>query len=671
MTKPATEAMPVRRIRALVLPPLGLAAVFSAVINVLMLTGSVYMLQVYDRVLPSGSVPTLLGLFAAVVILYALLAVYDLLRQRLLSRAGHRIEAELSGPVFGRFLAQGQPAAIRDAETLRGFLGSPAIPGLLDLPWVPLYLCILWLLHPLLAGLALVGVGLGIAFALAGQWTSRAALARAAAPEAEAQLFLTRTAESRELIAALGLGDRLGARWRGIRDKAQAEVQRGAERAELLGAMSRATRMLLQSALLTLGAWLAIRQDISAGSIVASSILSGRAMAPADQVLGQWRMIARAREAWARLTQVLADAGDRQAARPVRLPAPTGRIEVARLTKLAPAAPGTPAAERARLLDQVAFALEPGDGLAVIGASASGKSTLARVLTGFWLPEGGEVRLDGATRDQWEAADLGRHIGYLPQVVTLLPGTVRDNIARFDPQVGDEAVIAAARLAGVHEMILALPQGYATRVGTEGLPLSGGQMQRLGLARALLGRPRIVVLDEPNSNLDQAGDEALTAALTGLRAEGCTVIVMTHRPGLLAVANKILVLSQGRVARFGPKDEVMPPALVAGGPAPVRVAAAAPVPALAAPPQPASEGPRAQGRPLFRRNGHLAAVTGDEPATTEPLAPTGALSVFLRNRAERQVLELPAAARIEQQADAPADAPVDATDPLPAAGATK
>ena len=460
MSKQVTESAPLKRIRSALLPVLAGAALFSALINLLMLTGSVYMLQVYDRVLPSGSVPTLLGLFGVVVVLYALLAVYDLLRQRLLSRGGHRLDAQMASPVFSVFLVRGTPGPLRDMDALRAFMGSPAVPGLMDLPWVPMYLVVLWLLHPLLALLTLAGVGLGLAFALAGQAISRRAMARAARPEAEAQAFVARTAEGRELITALGLEDRVTGRWRAIQGAAQAEAQCGAERAELLSSLSRATRMLLQSALLTLGAWLAIRQDISAGSIVAASILSGRAMAPADQVLGQWRSITRARAAWSRLKGVLADPAAAEPGHHTDLPAPTGRIVALRLTRLAPAAEGVAQAQRARLLDQVSFELEPGDGLAVVGASASGKSTLARVLTGVWPCDSGELRLDGASPDQWDRAVLGRHFGYLPQAVTLLPGTVRDNIARFDAETADAVVIEAARLAGVHEMILALPQGY-------------------------------------------------------------------------------------------------------------------------------------------------------------------------------------------------------------------
>lgn len=614
MQKPVAQTAPLGRIRRALVPVLAGAALFSALINLLMLTGSVYMLQVYDRVLPSGSVPTLLGLFAVVVVLYALLGVYDLLRQRLLSRGGHRLEREMAGPVFSVFLARGTSGPLRDMETLRGFMGSPAVPGLMDLPWVPMYLIVLWILHPLLALLTLGGVVLGLIFALAGQAISRRSMKTAAAPEAEAQIFVARAAESRELITALGLGGRITAHWRAIQNNAQTEVQRGSEAAEILSSLSRATRMLLQSGLLTLGAWLAIRQDISAGSIVAASILSGRAMAPADQVLGQWRAISRARTAWARLRGTLADPAAAETRRHTDLPAPSGQISALRLTRLAPAPEGTPAAQRARLLDQVSFELEPGDGLAVVGASASGKSTLARVLTGVWPCDAGELRLDGATRDQWDPEALGRHFGYLPQVVTLMSGSVRDNIARFDAGVADATVIEAARLAGVHEMILALPQGYDTKVGAEGLPLSGGQIQRLGLARAFLGRPRILVLDEPNANLDTAGEEVLTRALTLLRAAGSTVIVMAHRPSVLAVANKVLVLHQGKVAKFGPKEEVMPPVLVPAPPvAPPRLAAPAADPA----PGPGRGAGRAAGRV-----GAAAALAGEgKPVTAAPSTP--------------------------------------------------
>ena len=291
---------------------------------------------------------------------------------------------------------------------------------------------------------------------------------------------------------------------------------------------------------------------------MAASIIAGRALAPVDQVIGQWRSIGRAREAHRRCIEAFAPA--RTPAPHLRLPAPTGALRVTGLTKLAPGQiGGQGSGDRQRILDRVSFTLAPGEGLGVIGNSASGKSTLARLLVGAWSADAGEIRLDGATHDQWAPEDLGCHIGYLPQVVEMLPGSIRDNIARFDPEAPDEAVIEAARIAGVHEMILALPEGYATGLGQDRMPLSGGQVQRLGLARALYGNPKIIVLDEPNSNLDATGDEALAAAIAAMRARGSTVIVMAHRPSAIAAVSKVMLLHNGAVAQFGPKEEVMQP----------------------------------------------------------------------------------------------------------------
>ncbi|MEI4473697.1 type I secretion system permease/ATPase [Frigidibacter sp. MR17.24] len=628
MSHPALEGSPYRRAISAIRPALWMAAVFSAAINLLMLTGSVYMLQVYDRVIPSGSVPTLVGLFAAVLLCYGFLGLYDLLRLRLLSRAGYRFERALDRAAFaGSIGAEGSDEAeagrrrlaLRDLATLRAFLGGPAMPGLLDLPWIPLYLGMLFLLHPLLGWLTVAGAGVGLAFALAGQLLARAPGQRAARAETQAELFAEQARGNRELVVALGLADRLTSVWAGHQSAAQAANQAGAERAEMLSAASRSFRMLLQSALLTLGAYLAITQEISSGAIVASSILSGRALAPADQVVGQWRALARARDARRRLMATFGRAAP--AARAMDLPAPTGAITVSRLTKLAPAAhAGQGVAERARLLEGLAFSIEPGTVLAVIGPSASGKSSLARVLTGIWSADIGEIRLDGATPEQWDPETLGRHLGYLPQVVTLLPGTVRDNIARFDPWLEDAAVIAAAKLAGVHEMILALPQGYETRVGGAEVPLSGGQIQRLGLARAIVGRPRILVLDEPNANLDQEGDAALAHVISTLAAAGSTVVVMAHRPSVLAVASHVMVLNQGRIAQFGRRDEVLgarPQAVPSTGPS--AVASAGPATAPSAKPQAVAGralGPRA---PAASAAPVAAQAVAPAPAPAKPI----------------------------------------------------
>jgi len=348
--------------------------------------------------------------------------------------------------------------------------------------------------------------------------------------------------------------ERLVQRWRKMHDAALATGQVGSDRSEGFASFSKSFRLLLQSALLTMGAYLALRQEITPGMIIATSIIAGRALAPVDQVIGQWRAIGRAREAHQRLREIFEQMPPEKPR--VELPAPTGDLRVNTLTKLAPAGPGAQT-DRPRILERVDFSLSAGDGLGVVGNSAAGKSTLARILVGAWEADAGEVRLDGATLDQWTPEVLGRHIGYLPQSLQILSGSIGENIARFDPEAKDADIIEAARIAGVHEMILGLPDGYATHMDRMACRLSGGQVQRLGLARAIYGAPHLIVLDEPNSNLDADGDDALAAAIRTMRDKGCLVVVMAHRPSALASVNKVLLLHKGRVARFGDKDEVL------------------------------------------------------------------------------------------------------------------
>jgi len=536
-------------------PGLLAAAGISAVLSLLMLTGSIYMLQVYDRVLSSGSVPTLLVLFGLVVVLHGFMAFYDGLRMRLMSRLALALDARLSARAFRADLAAGSTAgAVRDLEALRQALSGPAMLALFDLPFTLLFLAVLFAIHPVLGWLTVGGMGLAAILALINRAVTAAPMGSALVIEGQERGFAERARRAAPALGALGMGGHVTARWQALHAGALAAGQRGGEPSETLAAASRSLRMLLQSALLTAGAWLVLQGAISAGAIIASSILAGRALAPVDALIGQWRGLARAGAARARLAVALA-APDRAAR--IDLPAPTGQIVVRGLTRLAPARPQDNQAERPKLLDDVTFALAPGEGLGIIGASASGKSTLARLLVGAISPDAGEIRFDGATQDQWDADQLGRHIGYLPQQVELLPGSVRDNIARFDPAATDAEVIAAAEAAGVHTMILGLPDGYATDLGRAEMPLSGGQIQRIALARALFGNPRILVLDEPNAHLDIAGEAALTRALRALRASGASVIVMAHRAGALAAVDRLMVLQGGRVVQDGPRDTVL------------------------------------------------------------------------------------------------------------------
>ena len=552
-----------------------LAGLFSAVINLLMLTGPIYMLQVYDRVLSSGSVATLVGLFAIVIVLYAFLGLYDFLRARLLSRAALRLDAQLGEEAF-RFVlragiigggAQIDPRAqpVRDLEAVRGFLGSPAVTGLFDLPWMPIFLALVFVIHPWLGWLTLAGAAIVAVAALLNQILAQKSIHRAMSMEAAERTLVDQARTDAETLHALGMRERLVRRWRDMHDAALATAQMGSDRSEGFAAFSKSFRLLLQSALLTLGAYLALRQEITPGMIIATSIIAGRALAPVDQVIGQWRAIGRAREAHQRLREIFERMPPKKPR--VELPAPAGDLRVTALTKLAPAGPEGQA-DRPRILDRVSFALSAGDGLGVVGNSAAGKSTLARLLVGAWVADAGEIRLDGATLDQWTPEALGRHVGYLPQSLHILSGSVGENIARFDPEAKDSDIIEAARIAGVHEMILGLPDGYATHMDRMTRPLSGGQIQRLGLARAIYGTPRLIVLDEPNSNLDADGDDALAAAVRTMRDRGCVVVVMAHRPSALASVNKVMLLHQGRMAKFGDKDEVL-----YGRPRPVSVVA--------------------------------------------------------------------------------------------------
>lgn len=534
------------------------AALFSAAINLLMLTGPLYMLQIYDRVMASGSVATLMGLFVIVVVLYGFLGVYEFMRSRILSRAAYRFD-QLTGEVAFQHQLQGTENSsanagnpLRDIEIIRSFLSGPAIRGLFDVPWIPIFLIAVFLIHPWLGYLTLAGAAVVAGAAVLNQWLTRDSVARAAGLEMHERSFVEQSRRSSDMIRALGMRTAISGRWQAMHSTNLAQGQTGGDRSDGFAAFSRTFRMLLQSMLLTGGAYLALNQQISAGMIVGVSILAGRALAPVDQVIGQWRGIGRALEAHKRLQAALDEAAPQKPR--VTLPDPVGAISLSGVTKLIPGGART---DRVRILDQVSFELEPGDVLGVIGNSAAGKSSLAKVLVGIWKPDAGEVRLDGATLDQWAPDALGRRIGYLPQHVEMLPGTIAENIARFDPKADEDQIFMAARAAAVHDLILGLPDGYATRIGTADQPLSGGQVQRIGLARAVYLLPKLVVLDEPNAHLDAQGDESLTGTIRFLRKMGSTVVVMAHRPSVIAEASKVLILHKGQVARFGNREEIL------------------------------------------------------------------------------------------------------------------
>ncbi|MEP9397616.1 type I secretion system permease/ATPase [Mesorhizobium sp. KR2-14] len=533
----------------------GFAAVaaFSFFINLLVLSTSVYMLQVYDRVLTGRSVETLVYLTLIATAALAAMGGLEFFRSRLLVQLGTWIDRVLSPQVLGRGLenalrgAAYRTEALRDLATLRGYLSGGGIMALFDAPWMPLYLIFIFLLHPLLGLLALGGGIILFALALANNALTAGALKQATAGSARAYQAADAGFRNAEVIDGMGMGGTLLRRWDAANVEVLALQSLASERAGLINAFTKPFRMFLQVAVLGLGAWLSLRHEVSPGAMIAASIIMSRALAPVEQAIATWKQTTGAREAWGRLNRLF----DAPPLRPtgMELPRPQGRLTVEAVTYVPPGA-------RAAVLKNVAFALSPGQVLAVIGPSAAGKSTLARLLVGMASPQHGQVRLDGADVFAWSRADFGRHVGYLPQDVELFPGTIRENIARMEEGVPAE-VVAAAKMAGVHEMILRLPRGYDTEIGEQGSVLSGGQRQRIGLARALYGHPALVVLDEPNSSLDAAGEEALNEAIAKLKAAGSTVVIVAHRPSLMTHVDSVLVLNEGHAQMFGPRDAVL------------------------------------------------------------------------------------------------------------------
>lgn len=546
---------------------------FSAVINLLMLAPAVYMLQVYDRVLSSGNGLTLLMLTLLVVGLYTLMAALEWLRGLLVIRLGDGLDQTLGGRVYeagfehrlaGGLLPPGQ--ALGDLNQVRQFLTGSAIFAFFDAPWAPLYLLVLFLFHPWLGGLALVGGALLLALAFVNERWSRAPLKQAGERAIQAGKVAQDQARNAEVVHALGMLPAVRRRWRAVQDAAVDGQHLASERSALITALTRGLRIALQSLMLGTGAWLALDGRLTPGMMVAGSILVGRMLAPVEQLVGAWRQWTNTRQAHQRLRALLAAHPPRQPG--VALPAPTGQLRVEGLAVV------PPGATRPTLIN-LNFELEAGRILGVVGASGSGKSSLARALVGGWTPRAGKVRLDGADLAQWDRAALGPYLGYLPQDVELFAGTVAENIARFGP-VDSEKVVDAARQADVHELILRLPNGYDTSLSEGGEGLSGGQKQRVALARALYGDPVLLVLDEPNANLDESGEAALAATLRRLRDAGRTVVLITHRAGVLAVTDRILALKDGAMLRFDASDKVL------GNLGGRRPEAAAPSPAAAA-----------------------------------------------------------------------------------------
>lgn len=522
----------------------------------LYLSGSAYMLEVYDRVLPSRSVPTLVALTVIIAVLYAFQGCFDLIRRRLLMRIGERLDDVLSPRLYDvmvRLPLKAPDAAstmqpLRDLDNIRSFLIGGGPTALFDLPWLPFYIAICFVFHFWLGMTALAGAILLVGLTYMTEVVTRKPVLEGARYSATRNRLAEASRRNAEVIVSMGMAPRIHARWQTANRSYMDNQRDSGDLVSGLGAISRMLRMLLQSGVLAVGAWLVINQQASAGIIIAGSILSSRALAPVDFAIANWKGFVAARQSKQRLDKILTLLPELET--PMELPAPVSTLALESIAASPP--------ERQKIvLQDIHFLLKAGMGLGVIGPSASGKSTLARLLVGAWTPLRGTIRLDGATLDQWSPAILGRHVGYLPQDVDLIEGTVAENIASFDPQAEPNAIIEAAKAARVHDLIVGLTDGYETAIGEQGTALSAGQQQRIALARALYGNPFLVILDEPNSNLDSEGEEALTQAIIGVRQRGGIAVVVAHRPSALAGVDMMLALNNGRQLAFGPKDEVV------------------------------------------------------------------------------------------------------------------
>jgi PrtD family type I secretion system ABC transporter len=531
-------------------------AIFSGLSNILMLTGSFFMLQVYDRVLPGRSIPTLIALMALATMLYVLQGGLDLVRSRISVRVGRYLDETLGLRMFDALVrlplkTRGdgdglQP--LRDLDQVRSFLSSGGPAALFDLPWMPVYLSICFLFHFWIGVAALMG-----ALVLVGITVLTEARTRGPA-KASSRLAVSRSSlasegrRNAEVLQAMGMRRQAALRWREANQKYLAAHEAASDVATGLGGMAKVFRAILQSLILAVGAYLVINQESTAGIIIASSILTARALAPVELAIANWKGFVTARQSGQRLDQLLKLLPKEE--QPLALPPPTQSLVVDQIYVTAPGS-------AKQILNDISFKLRSGEGLGIIGPSGSGKSSLARALVGVWPQLRGKIRIDNATLEQWSSEALGRHIGYLPQDVELFDGSIAVNIARFDPQATPGAVLEAARAAGAHDLILSFPDGYGTKVGEAGMALSAGQRQRIGLARAFYGNPFLVVLDEPTSNLDSDGEEALTEAILGVRRRGGIVVVIAHRPKALDGVDHVLVVAEGRVQSFGPRDDVL------------------------------------------------------------------------------------------------------------------
>ncbi len=539
----------------------------SGLLNLLCLTGSFFMLEVYDRVIPSRSIPTLVGLCALAGVLYLFQGLMEILRARMLVRLAEAVDQRVAPPVFDAVTGgavQGVPDGLlplRDLDAVRTYLSGNGPAALCDLPWIPLYAGICYVFHPLIGAVAVGGVAVLVLLTLASDLTARAPSRSVTRLAGRRQMLAETGRRNAHALVAMGMQERHADAWLAANREYVRALRGMGDVSTAFATLSRIFRTALQSGVLAIGAWLVVEGNATGGVMIASSILVSRALAPAEQAIAAWKGQVAARQAWGRIRRFLERAAEVR--RPMDLPVPERSFAA---TAVSVAVPGTDRLAAA----YVTFTLKAGQAMGVIGPSASGKSSLVRALVGIWPCAKGNVRIDGATLSQWHPASLGRHVGFLPQECELLAGTVAQNIARFEEGADPARVVAAARCADIHDLILALPHGYDTEVGEGGCSLSSGQRQRVGLARALYGEPFLVVLDEPNSNLDSEGENALTHAILKVRARGGICIVVAHRPSALAAVDTVLVMDGGRVASLGPRDEVLRQVLK---PVPVRDAA--------------------------------------------------------------------------------------------------
>ena len=534
----------------------GSVALFSGVVNLLMLAGPLYMLQIYDRVLSSRSVPTLIALSAFLVGAYAFQGVLDLIRSRVVVRSAAVLDQRLAMAVHGavirltvtsRHPGDG-PQPVRDLDAIRGFMTGAGPIAIVDLPWVPVFLTICFLIHPWLGVASTIGAVTLFTMTLLTERASRAPARVVAQDAGKRQIMVEAQRRGGETIIAMGMGGASAQRWSAVNDRYIAATASLSDVAGGFGSASKVLRLLLQSVILGLGAYLVIRQEMTAGAMIAASIMMGRALAPIETAIANWRAFIGARQSITRLSEALTRAAPKREV--TLLPRPERSLEVEHVAVVAPG--GTKP-----IVANVRFALRTGQALGIIGPSGAGKTSLVRALVGIWPPAKGCVRLDGAALDQWDPDLLGQHVGFVSQAIELFDGTICENIARMNVKPDADAVLRAAKAAGAHELILRLPNGYDTAIGEGGEALSGGQRQRVALARALYGDPFLVVLDEPNSNLDNDGELALRQAITNLKTRGAIVVLIAHRPSVLAVCDHILVLANGEQKDFGSRDEIM------------------------------------------------------------------------------------------------------------------